>query len=115
MLAHIREWLFVFILTAFLVGGLAYNHWHDPNQGSKKLREANVQACQRGVAKAQLFVAFANEAAAARRNSAASESANGEFIQAQNDIATAKRYETIGKQWLALTPTDCQSQYPSIP
>ena len=110
--SHLKEWA-VFVFLAFFLGaGIVYSQLHDPNAGANKIRIAAILGCQRGVAKAQIFKEFTDKAAEARRTSAAAEESAGNLILANNDLATARSYESIGNRWVKLTPNNCEEQYP---
>lgn len=109
MLVKIREWGAFIGLAFFLGAGLVYSLLNDPTSAAKKLRTANVAACQRALSKSLVIEDFMNQAAEARRNGAA---ADTDPIAAANDLAAAEKYEADGVKLTKLTVTDCPAAYP---
>lgn len=112
LLKKSKEYIQIIVLCLLLGAGLVYSLTHDPNAGAKKLRNANVSSCQRGLAKSIVVENFMNQAASARRSSATSEQSNGETVQAANDVQAAIEYEGDAIKYGKLTPTNCSAQYP---
>lgn len=73
--------------------------------------ENQIRACDKALARAAVFENFAREAASARRNQAIVDQKNGDTVAAQNNLATARRYESFALQWDALTIHDCKKEY----
>lgn len=96
-----------FVLGAFVVYGILY----DPSASSKALQGKLQVQCEKARARAQVFADFANEAAAARRRTAESDFADGKPVLAENELATARRYEGFAVRYLSLTTQDCADAY----
>lgn len=98
-------------------GGLLYSIYASVfSTSAKRAQQAienNISACNKALARATVFENFALEAASARRRNADKLAEEGNNIAAQNEIATAKKYESFAKQWDALTVHNCRAEYGS--
>lgn len=87
--------------------------WGTADDAATIVNESNKKACEKAKARAVVFENFALEASAARRRSAETLSDLGRKVAAQNEIATAKKYEGFAKAWDELTTKDCDVAYPN--
>lgn len=111
----IKDWIILISLGVFLVLGLTYNHFHDPNSAARKLREANIKVCQREFQKSLIIERLISDNARAYRVAAAIDAIRGDKASQANDLATAQSQERDLQAFIALTPIDCTDQYPDIP
>lgn len=113
MFEHSATILFV----AFIAFGLGYSLyksvWSTADDKAAKAIENQIKACDKALARATVFENFALEAASARRRNADKLAEEDSNIAAQNEIATAKKYESYAKQWDALTVHNCRAEYGS--
>lgn len=112
---HLFENLAVIFFVTVITIGLGYSIYTSlfstSAQKAEQTEQNLVQGCQKALARSIIFQNFAKEAAAARRAQAAESSANGDNVAAQNNLATARKYETFAEQYDALTTKDCAQFY----
>lgn len=113
MFEKIREWGALLGLVFFLGAGLVYSVVVDPNAGAKKVRNSQLLACERGVAKAQIIENFFYKAASTRSFSAAQDREKGDLVGAANEQSASDEYKNYAHQYIVQTPTDCSAAYPA--
>ncbi len=100
----------------FLFVGAGYSLytvlWQGPSQAARDVNNNLILACEKNKARSQIFQDFALEASAARRRNAETLFDAGRKVAAQNEIATAKKYEGYANRWDKLTVHNCQAEYP---
>lgn len=85
----------------------------DTREIAKRAIENQVHQCQRIQGRSAIIENFMLEASAARRFAAQKAAAAGDEIAAQNELATAMKYEKFAAQHDALVIKDCQGEYAS--
>jgi hypothetical protein len=113
-----REKLFNFAfyaLIAIVFAIFVYSAYQalfsDTREIAKRAIANQVHQCQRIQGRSAIVENFMLEAAAARRFSAQKSADSGDEITAQNELATAMKYETFARQHDALVVKDCQTEY----
>lgn len=101
--------LIVFVVIA--VTSTFYKSFIGPD-ATELLRQATIHDCHRAQARSIVDQEFALEAAKARRRNAETAAASGDKVMAENELATAKRYESIAHQYKELTAVNCEKAYP---
>lgn len=100
----------------FLIIGAGYSLytviWQGPSQSAREVNKNLILACEKNKARSQVFQDFALEAAAARRRSSETLYDAGKKIAAENEVATAKKYEGFASRWDRLTVHNCLAEYP---
>lgn len=106
-----------YALIALVFSIFAYSAYtalfSDTREIAKKAIENQIHQCQRIQGRSAIVEAFMLEAAAARRSGAAKADAEGNPVAAQNELATAMKYERFAAQHDALVIKDCEAEYAS--